>query len=328
MAPCGILTVGGYLNINNSTIAYNNMTGGTGGGGGIYHQTGSVTIQNTVIANNSSWSGPDCFSHTIGSGTIVTSNGYNLIGNNSACNISSATGDIVGTSSNQINPHLTPLQDKGGSTFTHALMGGSPAINAGNPATCLSIDQRGIVRPQGTTCDIGAFEYQPGTNSSSISMLQGSPQIIGLGTVASQNFSVVIRDASGAGVQAKTVTFTTSLSGPSGVFSNTGTNTTTAITGFNGVATASTFTANTTPGAYTIQATVNGLAGSAIFNITNSGEINTYTASNTLLLPGTLLCNHTQPSCTNNVNLHADAAHKYAMDTYNLYLTQYQPRQH
>ena len=42
-----------------------------------------------------------------------------------------------------------------------ALLAGSPAIDAGDPAICGGIDQRGIARPQGTNCDIGAFEYFP-----------------------------------------------------------------------------------------------------------------------------------------------------------------------
>jgi hypothetical protein len=57
------------------------------------------------------------------------------------------------------------LQDNGGPTFTHALLSGSPAINAGNPATpggggdaCTARDQRNAGRV-GVACDIGAFEF-------------------------------------------------------------------------------------------------------------------------------------------------------------------------
>ena len=64
-----------------------------------------------------------------------------------------------------MNPKLGPLQDNGGPTFTHALLQGSPAIDAGNPATpgsganaCPATDQREVARPQGPRCDIGAFE--------------------------------------------------------------------------------------------------------------------------------------------------------------------------
>ena len=62
---------------------------------------------------------------------------------------------------------LGPLQDNGGPTFTHALLAGSPAIDARNPAApgsggnaCEATDQRGVARPQGAACDIGAFELE------------------------------------------------------------------------------------------------------------------------------------------------------------------------
>jgi hypothetical protein len=45
-------------------------------------------------------------------------------------------------------------------TQTIGLLRGSPAINAGNNATCPTTDQRGVTRPQGGVCDIGAFEVQ------------------------------------------------------------------------------------------------------------------------------------------------------------------------
>lgn len=58
------------------------------------------------------------------------------------------------------NPQLFPLGNNGGSTQTLALLPGSPAMNAGNNATCPTTDQRGVARPQGGVCDIGAFEAQ------------------------------------------------------------------------------------------------------------------------------------------------------------------------
>ncbi|HJX38325.1 MAG TPA: choice-of-anchor Q domain-containing protein, partial [Anaerolineae bacterium] len=70
------------------------------------------------------------------------------------------TGDITG-----VSPNLGPLQDNGGATLTHALLPCSPALDAGNPAApgsggaaCASTDQRGTSRPQGSRCDIGAYE--------------------------------------------------------------------------------------------------------------------------------------------------------------------------
>ena len=67
--------------------------------------------------------------------------------------------DKVGTNEARINPKLGTLAANGGPTKTLALLKGSPAINAAGPAPCdTAKDQRGVKRPQGGKCDIGAFE--------------------------------------------------------------------------------------------------------------------------------------------------------------------------
>ena len=65
------------------------------------------------------------------------------------------------------NANLGLLLDNGGPTMTHALVPGSDAINTGNPAGCedsdgnlFTADQRGVSRPQGVRCDIGAYELE------------------------------------------------------------------------------------------------------------------------------------------------------------------------
>ena len=62
----------------------------------------------------------------------------------------------IGGADAPIDPRLGPLQDNGGPTPTHALLLGSPAIDASS--ACPATDQRGVTRPQGAGCDIGAFE--------------------------------------------------------------------------------------------------------------------------------------------------------------------------
>jgi hypothetical protein len=57
------------------------------------------------------------------------------------------------------------LADNGGPTHTHLLQADSPAVNAGEPAWCAHelvgvVDQRGVTRPQGAGCDIGAFGFE------------------------------------------------------------------------------------------------------------------------------------------------------------------------
>jgi hypothetical protein len=146
----------GTIKIHNSTISNNTASGGVfGDGGGINNWSGTVTLQNSILASNSATHfSPDC--------TGFFSLGYNIIGNTSGCFFTSSTGDL-----NDVNPIIGPLQGNGGLTFTHALLPQSPAIDAGNPADCtdqdgnlLTTDQRGIARPQGTRCDIGAFELE------------------------------------------------------------------------------------------------------------------------------------------------------------------------
>jgi|GEM_PF-934877 len=149
-AGAGIRT-SGTTNLNNVTIT-NNKADISGSGAGI---SGNANVKNTIIAGNTADNGnPDCQG-------ILNSQGYNLIQNTDGCTINGdTTGNITGQDAN-----LGPLQDNGGSTFTHALLSGSPAIDAGNPATpgsggnaCEATDQRGLSRPQGDFCDIGAYE--------------------------------------------------------------------------------------------------------------------------------------------------------------------------
>src|SRR5205814_4076910 len=75
----------------------------------------------------------------------------------------SDTGDQVGTMAAPINPGLAPLGNYGGPTQTHALLNGSPAVNAGAiPAgVTLTTDQRGLPRVVGGQADVGSVEFAP-----------------------------------------------------------------------------------------------------------------------------------------------------------------------
>ena len=102
-----------------------------------------ATLKNTIVANNTV---SDC-------NRPITSDGYNLDSDNT-CGFT-GPGDIGDT-----DPRLNPLRDNGGSTWTHALLLGSPAIDAIPFGACTILtDQRGIDRPKNFGCDIGAFEY-------------------------------------------------------------------------------------------------------------------------------------------------------------------------
>jgi hypothetical protein len=83
-------------------------------------------------------------------------------------------GGYTGTGNIKQNPMLGKLEDNGGFTWTHALLAGSPAIDAGDPTNCPQVDQRGVSRPVDgnlngeARCDMGAFEFQPVTDSRTI----------------------------------------------------------------------------------------------------------------------------------------------------------------
>jgi Ca2+-binding RTX toxin-like protein len=139
----------GTVNISNTTI-YNNFS--SAGGGGIDLITLTVNIKNSILAGNKNDDGEQNFAAP-GNGKIV-SFGHNIESGTDAGFTS--TGDLQNT-----NPLLAPLADNGGSTLTHALLQGSPAINAGDNTGVLTTDQRGNPRIVDGTVDIGAFEVNP-----------------------------------------------------------------------------------------------------------------------------------------------------------------------
>ncbi len=184
----GAITNTGIATIENSTISGNSTaTGSTGGAGidcygssakinlnfctitantganstanaraGIWMAGGSsLSIANTIVYGN----GTRDIQHGT---TNVSSSGYNIIGTKG-----SATG-FLSTDKIGVNPLLGPLQNNGGLTPTHTIMSGSPAINASNPNVAPPVsDQRGYSRVVNGRADIGSFESNFGTSSSS-----------------------------------------------------------------------------------------------------------------------------------------------------------------
>ena len=139
----------GTLTLVHSTVSDNTTSSGLNGGifGGA---GGSLTVENSIVVGNA---GRDC------TGTIISA-GHNLDGDET-CNLTAA-GDLPG-----VDPKLGPLADNGGRTETHALLPGSPAIDAIPVADCTDLDghpvatdQRGVARPRGAGCDIGSFELR------------------------------------------------------------------------------------------------------------------------------------------------------------------------
>jgi hypothetical protein len=85
---------------------------------------------------------------------------FSLIGDGSGSSITNGEGNQVGSASSPIDPRLGPLADNGGPTRTHALLLGSPAVDAASTPDCPTTDQRGVSRPQGAACDIGSYERE------------------------------------------------------------------------------------------------------------------------------------------------------------------------
>jgi hypothetical protein len=150
--------------VTNSTLISN--TAGYGAG---INNLGTLSVQSSTFGGNANfalgnqYSGTAVLTDTIladgvtnCAGSMIASGGYNLEDANT-CGFTQPS-DITNT-----NPLLGPLANNGGPTQTMALMPGSPAIDHGGTAAngCPPTDQRGVTRPQGPVCDIGAFEVAP-----------------------------------------------------------------------------------------------------------------------------------------------------------------------
>jgi CSLREA domain-containing protein len=134
---------GGGVGGNGSSPGANGAAGPAGAGGGIASQGVSTSVQNSLLASND---GGNCSASVIDSG-------HNLSFAGASCPATFASGD----------PNLGPLQNNGGSAQTISLGPGSAAIDKipTNGAGCPTTDERGVHRPSGSACDIGAYEVAP-----------------------------------------------------------------------------------------------------------------------------------------------------------------------
>ncbi len=149
--------------LTNDTIAFNTAASGHGGGiagtSSLMTGSGGAGVENTIIAENG---GGDCDS----SFPAGFDQGHNLDSDNSCLGGLGGPGDKPG-----MNPLLGGPADNGGlvagalasavTIQTDAELTGSPAINAASNVGCPVTDERGVSRPQGPTCDMGAYEATP-----------------------------------------------------------------------------------------------------------------------------------------------------------------------
>jgi hypothetical protein len=165
----GNAAFGGTAEIQLVNCTFNgNSAGSDGVGGGIYNdaEDGTATAQLVSTILNAGAFGAN-LTNFVGKGQgSITSLGFNLSSDDGSGYLDRST-DLVSS-----DPMLGPLQDNGGPTFTHALLCGSPAIDAGTNFALLATDQRGDGFPRtfGSATDIGAFELQKVCNQAPVAL--------------------------------------------------------------------------------------------------------------------------------------------------------------
>jgi len=167
----GILADGGTVRVTNSTVSHNSIdcgpegcdgsgcstTGVIGRGGGLSQgydfadpstpRAGVFELHSTILADNRQNDSPCSNCGKV----ILTSDGHN-VDSDGSCHL------FGPQDQSHVDPLLGPLTDNGGPTATRGLLAGSPAIDHGDSVDCPATDQRGVTRPEGPACDVGAYE--------------------------------------------------------------------------------------------------------------------------------------------------------------------------
>jgi parallel beta-helix repeat protein len=245
---------GGIYDFGN--VALTNVTVSDNSGGyaaGIDNFAGIVTLADTILARNT-----DEFNTEDDCGGSLTSQDYNVISAQFGCTFTGAT-------THNINPvylYLGTLSNNGGPTQTIAPTIQSPVVDAGNDSTCASTDQRGVARPQGAHCDIGAVELD--TTPMVVSSVRAGPNPT---NAASVNFTVTFSEAV---THVDTSDFSLATTGISGA----------SVAAVGGADTTYTVTANTGTGDGTLRLDVP--ASADITDLTNDPLVNLpYTGGDT-----------------------------------------------
>jgi uncharacterized repeat protein (TIGR01451 family) len=283
----GLFSNGGNVTVINSTFSGNSAQyagaiynhgsrGWTDGVSWFTGKGGNLTVTNSTFAGSTGWDGATISAYypqnidEDHNGTITLNNSIFVRGGSQYANCGITTGRIFYGSNNLADDtscsvatysdsiRLGPLGSYGGPTQTIPLLPGSAAIDVGNNSTCTTTDQRGVARPQGINCDAGAYESRGFNFTRSGGDQQSTPVYLAF----AQPLQVSLQETGGSGLPGATVTF----SGP-GAGASTSPQSFTAVTDSSGQA-AATATANGTPGAYTVSASLPGLAALS-FSLTN-----------------------------------------------------------
>jgi len=204
----GIYAEGSQVTVSNSSFATNDADGS---GGAIVGDNSTVILTNCTFSRNSAADDGNALARS-GSGSMTLKNtivAHPVYGANCSGTMTDGGGNLSypDTSCPGINrnPLLQNLNHNGGPTFTMLLGRGSPAIDTANDATCAAppinnLDQRGVKRPQGAHCDIGAVEQmsysaphpraidiQPGSDLNMINCRKEN-QVIAVAILSSPDF--------------------------------------------------------------------------------------------------------------------------------------------
>jgi Zn-dependent metalloprotease len=264
----------GQLTITNSTISGNKITG--------VRNVKEITLVHTTIVNNlgSAIEQSETIAQFYLQNSIIAplqncylslgsfySLGHNLLNPECGSAINRQSTDIISS-----NPKISPLING----YYHALLPGSPAIDVINldlsGASCLLTDQRGISRPSGSKCDIGAYEYKAPANPVKLLIHNGSEQTIGPLQMPILPLEVMLLDEVGSPVSGVFVTFVSPSSGPSGSFNDIS-NSTMVTSNDSGIASITTYRANTLPGSYNLQIEASGMDTSLLFPLSNGNNL-------------------------------------------------------
>ncbi|QYO65963.1 right-handed parallel beta-helix repeat-containing protein [Leptolyngbya sp. 7M] len=199
--------------IISSTITNNSAPNTAAGArGGIWHETGTLTLSNTIIAANVTQD-----IQRDGTG-VITNSGHNLIGRNTSVTTEFPAGlpngtNYVGTSKSPLDPLLGSLANNGGPTFTHLPQTGSLAIDNG-VGNALAGDQRDFIRtfdvpgvpnaPSGNGTDIGSVEAQSIPRPAAVSI---SGSVVDTAGIGIPRVLLVMTDPNGNSLSAITNNF-------------------------------------------------------------------------------------------------------------------------
>jgi hypothetical protein len=286
---------GGMLSLVNTTLSGNSALGGAGGalyssgivvmtnstlvsnsafyGGAVYQAGSSLNAMANTFANNSAYEGGSLYNQ--GTMTLkdtllaagptggncldfagaITDGGYNL-DSGDTCGFSATTSYV------DVDPLLAPLGNYGGRVSTVALLPDSPAIDSGTCSGAPDVDARGVARPSGATCDIGAFE----SHGFTVVGQSGTSQSVSVSTTFALPLALTVTNSFSEPIAGGQVRFNVTADGSGASASPVSQ---TIAIGAAGVVTAGLTANGVYGGPYYVQAGARGLSGAAPFALTN-----------------------------------------------------------